>query len=293
MSELILSKPLSPQERKQRPMFRGLLRYFPEALEAVSNVSYVGNQQHNPGQDLHWDKNKSTDDADALVRHLKEYATGQVLDADNLPVLAKVCWRALAVLEREIEKEKNAGLYTPPKIGKRTLLKFLGFASVGKSYQEGRWLVRCECGREFECGDANHKTVWFGLCQSCGQAKPKPSRRKRPYEALYNALVGRAKRRGRSATAVRHEVLLTYDEFLSLTQEKTCHYCGTPVMWQEYSLHGGASNLDRKDSRLPYTLDNVVVCCKRCNIGKNRFFSYDEWKQIGALIRNWYSENRS
>lgn len=287
------TKPLSAQERKQRPMFRGLLRYFPDALEAVSNVSYVGNQQHNPGEDLHWDKNKSTDDADALVRHLKEHAAGQRLDSDGLPVLAKVAWRALAVLEKEIEKEKSTGQSQCPKIGNRTLLKFLGFAWIGRSYQEGRWLVRCDCGQEFECGDANHKTIWFGRCRSCSQAKPKPSRRKRPYEALYNALVGKTKRRGRSAKAVRHEVLITYDDFVSLSHEKECHYCGAPVVWQEYSIRGGASNLDRKDSRLPYTMDNVVVCCKRCNIGKNRFFSYDEWKQIGALIKNWYAEGKT
>lgn len=292
MSDGALYKKLSASERKQRPMFRGLLRYFPEALESVSNVSYVGNQQHNPGEDLHWDKNKSTDDADALVRHLKEYASGQKFDDDGLSVLAKVCWRALAILEREIEKEKQTDSYILPKIGKRTLLKFLGFFPVGKSYQEGRWLVRCECGREFECGDANHKIIWFGSCQSCSQTKPKPSRRKRPYEALYNTLVGKAKRRGRSTRAIRHEVLITYDDFVALTKEKICHYCGVPIIWQEYSVRGGASNLDRKDSRLPYTLDNVVVCCKRCNIGKNRFFSYEEWKQIGALIKDWYSKDK-
>jgi hypothetical protein len=283
---------LSAQERKHRPMFRGLLRYFPEALEAVSHVSYVGNEQHNPGQELHWDKTKSQDNADALLRHLKEHAEGKKLDSDGLSVLSKVAWRALAVLENEIEKEKMTNSYVPPKIGKRVLLKFLGFAPVGKSYQEGRWLVRCDCGREFECGDANHKTVWFGACQSCSQAKPKPSRRKRPYEALYNALIGKAARRDRSAKAARHEVLFTYEDFLLLTQEKQCHYCGSPVIWQEYSVRGGASNLDRKDNRLPYTMENVVVCCKRCNIGKNRFFSYEEWKQIGVLIRNWYAEGK-
>lgn len=283
---------LTAQERKQRPMFRGLFKYFPAALEAVSYVSHVGNEQHNPGQELHWDKTKSADNADALLRHLKEYAEGKKTDTDGIPVLSKVAWRALAVLETEIEKEKHANSYISPKIGKRTLLKFLGFAPVGRSYQEGRWLVRCDCGREFECGDANHAAVWFGACQSCSQAKPKPSRRKRPYEALYNALIGRAQRRDRSAKAARHAVLLTYDEFLSLTHEKNCHYCGVPLVWQEYSIRGGPSNLDRKDSRLPYTLENVVVCCKRCNIGKNRFFSYDEWRQIGTLIRQWYAEGK-
>jgi dATP/dGTP diphosphohydrolase, N-terminal len=290
--------PTDPQnsraaERKKRPMFRGLFRYFPNALEAISHVSYVGNEQHNPGQEIHWDKSKSADDADALLRHLDDYAKGQKVDSDGLPVLAKVGWRALAILQREIEQEQQEETYVPPKIGKRTLLKFLGFKWVGKSYQEGRWLVRCDCGREFECGDANHDPMWFGLCASCGQATPKPSRRKRPFEAQYNAFVGKAKRPGRSSRAVRHQVFITYEEFAELAKQKECHYCGAPVIWCEYGRNSTASNLDRKDSRLPYTLDNVVVCCKRCNIGKNRWFSYEEWKQIGSLIRDWYAKEKT
>ena len=38
---------------------------------------------------------------------------------------------------------------------------------------------------------------------------------------------------------------------------------------------------------MPYYMDNVVVCCGRCNYAKNDHFSYGEWKQIGALIRSW------
>jgi hypothetical protein len=57
----------------------------------------------------------------------------------------------------------------------------------------------------------------------------------------------------------------------------------------EYRRAGGgtASNLDRKDSAKPYEMGNIVVCCRRCNYAKNTFFTYDEWKQIGTLIRSW------
>jgi hypothetical protein len=30
------------------------LDYFPDALAAVAQISYQGNQKHNPGEPLHW-----------------------------------------------------------------------------------------------------------------------------------------------------------------------------------------------------------------------------------------------
>jgi hypothetical protein len=70
----------------------------------VAHCSWVGNQQHNPGQPLHWAKEKSTDEPDALMRHLKDRGT---LDSDGVRHSAKVAWRALAMLQREIEGERG------------------------------------------------------------------------------------------------------------------------------------------------------------------------------------------
>lgn len=93
-------KPLTSEERKARPVYSGVLRYFPKALLEIARVSYVGNEQHNPGESLHWDRAKSTDEADALVRHLLQ--AGEI-DDDGLRHTAKVAWRALALLEKELE----------------------------------------------------------------------------------------------------------------------------------------------------------------------------------------------
>lgn len=92
--------PSDPKERKEHPIATGVLDYFPRALAAVAHVSYVGNEQHNPGQRLHWDRSKSTDEADALIRHFLQRGT---LDTDGLRHSAKVAWRALALLEKELE----------------------------------------------------------------------------------------------------------------------------------------------------------------------------------------------
>lgn len=91
------------QARKAIPLATGCLDYFPDALQAVAVVSRVGNEQHNPGQPLHWDRSKSADHADCLLRHMVDRGT---LDTDGLRHSAKVAWRALALLQKEIEQEK-------------------------------------------------------------------------------------------------------------------------------------------------------------------------------------------
>lgn len=95
-----------PVNRKDYPITTGVLDYFPDALLEVARVSKVGNEQQNPGTVMHWDKAKSTDEADALVRHLLRRGTN---DKDGLRHTAKVAWRALALLQREIEAEHKEG----------------------------------------------------------------------------------------------------------------------------------------------------------------------------------------
>ena len=101
-------KPFTAKERKERPVYSGVLRYFPKALLEIARVSYVGHEQHNPGTPLRWDRTKSADEADALVRHLLEAGT---LDTDGLRHSAKMAWRAMALLEKELEAE--AGTIVP------------------------------------------------------------------------------------------------------------------------------------------------------------------------------------
>lgn len=92
------------QWRKDRPVCTGVLDYFPDALLEVAYCSKVGNDQHNPGEPLHWAKEKSTDEPDALMRHLAQRGT---IDSDGVRHSAKVAWRALALLQREIENERE------------------------------------------------------------------------------------------------------------------------------------------------------------------------------------------
>lgn len=89
------------QQRKNTPVYTGFIKYFPLAIQEVARLSLIANEQHNPGKPLHWDRSKSTDELDALTRHLID--AGE-FDTDGMRHSTKVAWRALANLEKELEQ---------------------------------------------------------------------------------------------------------------------------------------------------------------------------------------------
>ena len=92
--------PLDAQARKGVPLATGCVDYFPDALAAVAELSRIGNEQHNPGKALFWDRSKSGDEADALMRHFLDRGA---FDVDGVRHSTKVAWRALALLQKELE----------------------------------------------------------------------------------------------------------------------------------------------------------------------------------------------
>lgn len=99
--------PTDATKRKDVPIASGVLDYFPDALAAVAAVSKAGNDQHHPGQPLFWNRSKSGDEADALIRHFLERGS---TDTDGHRHSAKVAWRALALLQKELEVESTGPL---------------------------------------------------------------------------------------------------------------------------------------------------------------------------------------
>lgn len=100
--------PTDSDTRKHIPMATGLLDYFPDALADVARLSRIGNDKHNPGQPLHWAREKSDDQADCIMRHLTDRGT---IDTDGVLHDTKVAWRALAQLQLVIERLRNKGEY--------------------------------------------------------------------------------------------------------------------------------------------------------------------------------------
>ena len=95
--------PTDAKSRKDIPIYSGFIKYFPKAIAAVAELSRKGNDQHNPGKPLHWDRSKSGDELDALMRHTVDRAMGSAFDTDGVRHATKRAWRAMADLEKELE----------------------------------------------------------------------------------------------------------------------------------------------------------------------------------------------
>ena len=101
--------PSDALERKSLPIGTAVLDYFKLALAEVARVSLAGQIQHNT---TGWDRSKSKDHADALIRHFLERGTS---DSDGLSHTGKMTWRALALLQEECETKSSpsTGLGNP------------------------------------------------------------------------------------------------------------------------------------------------------------------------------------
>ncbi|MCC2626585.1 MAG: hypothetical protein K0S14_235 [Thermomicrobiales bacterium] len=111
--------PEGAEARNKLPL-AAVLDYFPLALIEIAKVIQVGNDQHNPGEPVHWAREKSTDHGNKMLRHYMERGK---MDTDNTRHAGKMAWRALALLETELElaqgydavaEAKAAKAPTPP-----------------------------------------------------------------------------------------------------------------------------------------------------------------------------------
>jgi hypothetical protein len=153
----------------------------------------------------------------------------------------------------------------------------------GRGRRSG-WVFPCKkCGTEMWVLP-EYLLTRGDFCKSCTSSlhcKEHLSRKKRPFESLYNSgLLRRAKISGIS-------VSLTYEEFLEFTTVNECHYCGGFIPWISHGRQSPSHgyHLDRKDNRRGYAADNLVVACAICNRIKNAHFSYEEMMRLAPHIR--------
>lgn len=111
-----LTLPLDSNDRKNYPLFRGCLRYFPAALAGVARTSKLGNDKHNPGEEMHHARGKSPDQGDCIIRHLIDVedllaalsrGDSGVSAQDVLNEVNQMAWRALA-LSQELHETFGA-----------------------------------------------------------------------------------------------------------------------------------------------------------------------------------------
>jgi len=117
-ASIVLTLPNDSAARKEIPLLRGLLRYFPAALARVAIISKKGNDKHNPGEELHHARGKSSDHGDCIVRHLLDLQELQAQGAPAEMILDEagcLAWRALA-LSQEIHESLGVA---PVAVGAR------------------------------------------------------------------------------------------------------------------------------------------------------------------------------
>ncbi len=133
------------------------------------------------------------------------------------------------------------------------------------------WLCKCDCGKEKM---ASYSALINGLIKSCGCIW-----RLSEGEAAFHRIYTKMKK-----GALRRNINwgLTLEEIRPLITTR-CFYCGQePKQGQglDYKNYNGNflyNGLDRKNSSLGYTIENVVPCCKTCNFSK-RLMSVEEFQ---------------
>jgi len=159
------------------------------------------------------------------------------------------------------------------KFGKLTAIE-----CVGKdSRYNNIWRCQCECGR--------FRDVVLGKLI---QNKVKTCGCKIHYhydEVGLNILYNRYHKAANSRNYVWN---ISKEEFKYITKQN-CFYCGhSPANIQRFDRNRGEyiyNGLDRVDNKIGYSIDNVVPCCTKCNVAKNKM-TIQEFK---ILVENIYS----
>ena len=103
-----MSLPTDSQARKNIPVYRGFIKPFPDAIAAVAQLTAIATKQHHPDGGVYWDKSKSTDELDALLRHmLDDVMVPFSRDAEGALHAVKIAWRGMANLQRLADSGVN------------------------------------------------------------------------------------------------------------------------------------------------------------------------------------------
>lgn len=138
----------------------------------------------------------------------------------------------------------------------------------------GKYFFKCIGCKEEISVRPSYVPKHSGKCKSCTQKKD-------PYLSIFNAF-----KLGSASRGLKVEI--SFSDFLNFTRIPDCHYCGDLLNWKPHKDPGTTSFryfLDRKDSNVGYQLDNLVTCCTLCNLTKSDKFTYEEFIQIGQVIR--------
>jgi hypothetical protein len=159
------------------------------------------------------------------------------------------------------------------------------------------WRLVCDCGNEVIKPSVYITGSTF---PSCGcyltsdtykkKASPTKDYEKRLTKTIYTNYKRRGKQSGKGFD-------LSMEDFSSMIQQD-CFYCGaipSNSISTRYRVHDNKSlsynGLDRVDSGKGYTMDNVVTCCIRCNMGKLDYEQEEFYEWISNVYSNINTNN--
>lgn len=179
---------------------------------------------------------------------------------------------------------------TGQRIGILTLIERQRYAPEGCKQKQTFYLCICDCGTTLVVSDSNLMSSMKknkNLERSCGCLQREWVRDRSIKEdgvaaktQIFNQYKGNAKQRN-------IPFMVTKEELLAIVF-KDCYYCSMPASTPTCNARIPLlySGIDRIDNTKGYTLDNIVPCCKWCNIAKiDRSLEYFLGK-VEAIVKN-------
>ena len=144
------------------------------------------------------------------------------------------------------------------------------------------WKCICDCGKEvIKSRRVLEKALKTGYTSSCGcNGRLGPGIGHR--NSYLNSYKHGAKTRGLGWTISNEDAFALF--------ESDCAYCGNPPSEHPFLSSKRCvgvyrcNGIDRVDNSLGYTFNNVVSCCKTCNLAKHNL-SMKEWIQWVERIK--------
>ncbi len=167
------------------------------------------------------------------------------------------------------------------KYGRLLVLKEVGRTDK----QSVLWSCQCDCGEKI---DVSADSLRSGNTKSCGcyqRDRASETSRLPLGEAAFTAVYAGYRRHAK----VKQLFFGVSKEVFRKLITKECFYCGSPpVEYQDEPSRNGKfirNGLDRVDNTKGYTEDNIVPCCKTCNIMKKAMDIGEFLGQINKIAR--------